>query len=181
MDKLTTRTLQFPDGYDEFLRQLKQRIQQAQIKAAPAVNRELVLLYWQIGRDILERQSLAGWGSKIIDRLAKDLHREFPEHKGFSPRNLNYMRAFAAAWTDKAIVQQLVARIPWGHNVRLLDMVKTSDERLWYVDQAVQQRLEPEHPRRADRDRPIPAAGEGANQFRCYASGAGLRLGPAAS
>jgi predicted nuclease of restriction endonuclease-like (RecB) superfamily len=127
-----------PDGYEEFLHDLKERIQQARLKAALAVNRELILFYWQLGRDILERQNQAGWGAKVIDRLAKDLHQEFPEVKGFSPRNLKYMRALAEAWPEQAIVQQLVAQIPWGHNVRLLDLVKTPAERLWYIDQAVQ-------------------------------------------
>jgi predicted nuclease of restriction endonuclease-like (RecB) superfamily len=107
---------------------LKQRIQQAQVKAMLAVNRELVILYWQIGRDILERQEKEGWGVGIIDRLAKDLHFEFPEVKGFSPRNLKYMKALAEAWPDQLIVQQAVAQLPWGHNVRLLDKVKNPEE-----------------------------------------------------
>jgi predicted nuclease of restriction endonuclease-like (RecB) superfamily len=127
-----------PEGYREFLLGLKLRIQQAQLKAALAVNRELILLYWQIGRDILERQERAGWGARIVERLAQDLHREFPEVKGFSPRNFKYMRAFAEAWPDEAIVQQLVAQLPWGHNVRLLDKVQDATERVWYVEQAIQ-------------------------------------------
>ena len=127
-----------PEGYREFLLGLKLRIQQAQLKAALAVNRELILLYWQIGRDILERQERAGWGARIVERLAQDLHREFPEVKGFSPRNFKYMRAFAEAWPDEAIVQQLVAQLPWGHNVRLLDKIQDPAERAWYVEQAIQ-------------------------------------------
>jgi predicted nuclease of restriction endonuclease-like (RecB) superfamily len=126
-----------PKGYDEFLRGLKQRIQQARLKAVLAVNRELILFYWQLGRDILERQDRAGWGTKIVDRLSEDLRREFPDQKGFSRTNLLCMRAFAEAWPDEAIVQQLVAQIPWGHNVRILDMVKDPEERLWYVQQAI--------------------------------------------
>src|SRR5262245_39918389 len=113
-----------PDGYEEFLRDLKQRIRNAQVRAALAVNRELVLLYWQIGRDILARQQEHGWGAKVIDRLAADLRQAFPDTQGFSPRNLKYMRAFAEAWPDEPIVQQVVAQIPWGHNVRILDYVK---------------------------------------------------------
>lgn len=124
-------------GYDEFLRGLKQRIRTAQVKAALAVNRELVLLYWSIGRDILDRQQKGGWGAKVIDRLSKDLHAEFPNMTGFSPRNLKYMRAFAEAWPEESIVQQLVAQLPWGHNVRLLDYIKSPEERLWYVNQAI--------------------------------------------
>jgi predicted nuclease of restriction endonuclease-like (RecB) superfamily len=117
---------------------LKRRIQEARLKAALAVNRELVLFYWQLGRDILERQNLAGWGAKVIDRLAADLHQEFPAVRGFSPRNLKYMRALAEAWPEEPIVQQLVAQIPWGHNLKILDLVKAPAERLWYIQQAVQ-------------------------------------------
>jgi predicted nuclease of restriction endonuclease-like (RecB) superfamily len=83
----------------------------------------MVLLYWDIGRMILDRQEREGWGAKIIDRLAADLREAFPDMKGFSPRNLKYMRAFAAEWTDLAIVQQVAAQIPWFHNCLLLDRV----------------------------------------------------------
>ena len=110
-----SRTLPLPPGSDAFLKDLKDRIRSAQIKAAPTVNRELVLLYWSIGRDILAQQQ-HGWGAKVIDRLAADLHHAFPEAQGFSPRNLKYMRAFAQAWPEEAIVQQAAAQIPWFHN-----------------------------------------------------------------
>jgi predicted nuclease of restriction endonuclease-like (RecB) superfamily len=85
------------------------------------VNRELVLLYWQIGRDILARQAEQGWGAKVIERLAHDLRTAFPDMKGFSRANLMYMRAFAEAWPDAEIVQQAVGQLPWGHNLVLLD------------------------------------------------------------
>ena len=127
-----------PAGYSKLLGDLKQRIQAAQLRASLAVNRELVFLYWQIGRDILARQERESWGAKVIDRLAGDLKAAFPEMKGFSPRNLKYMRAFAKAWPEEAIVQQLVAQIPWGHNVRILDYVKDPIEREWYVRATVQ-------------------------------------------
>jgi predicted nuclease of restriction endonuclease-like (RecB) superfamily len=123
--------------YQSLLADLKRRIAEAQVRAGLAVNRELVLLYWSIGRDILARQQAQGWGAKVIDSLAEDLRRAFPEMKGLSPRNLKYMRAFAEAWPDEAIVQRLVAQIPWGHNVRLLDHVKSADERRWYIEQTV--------------------------------------------
>ena len=100
-----------PAGYSKLLGELKQRIQAAQLRASLAVNRELVFLYWQIGRDILARQERENWGAKVIDRLAGDLKAAFPEMKGVSPRNLKYMRAFAEAWPEEAIVQQLVAQI----------------------------------------------------------------------
>lgn len=123
------------ENYTAFLRSLKDRIQQAQIKAALAVNKELTLLYWQIGREILTRQQQQGWGARIIDQLAKDLKREFPDIKGFSSRNLKYMRAFAEAYPDEQIVQQLAAQIPWFHNCVLLDKVKDPSERHWYIQQ----------------------------------------------
>jgi predicted nuclease of restriction endonuclease-like (RecB) superfamily len=124
--------------YNDFLKSLKERIRTAQVRAALAVNRELVLLYWQIGQDILIRQQQQGWGTKVIDQLAKDLKHEFPDMKGFSSRNLKYMRAFAEAYPDEPIVQQVVAQIPWGHNVRILDYVKAPTERLWYIQQTIE-------------------------------------------
>jgi predicted nuclease of restriction endonuclease-like (RecB) superfamily len=126
------------DGYAALLSELKARIRSARLRAAMAVNQELILLYWSIGRDILARQSAEGWGARVIDRLAADLRRDFPDMTGLSARNLKYMRAFAEAWPDEPIVQQAVARLPWGHNVRLLEAVKGPDERLWYARQAVE-------------------------------------------
>ncbi|MHC5773302.1 PDDEXK nuclease domain-containing protein [Nostoc sp.] len=125
-------------GYEDFLTELKSRISSAQLRAAVAVNKELVLLYWQIGRDILNRQQQQGWGAKVINRLAADLQKAFPEMKGFSRTNLMYMRALAEAYPDEQIVQQVVGQIPWGHNVRILDTIKDQTERLWYVQQTIQ-------------------------------------------
>jgi predicted nuclease of restriction endonuclease-like (RecB) superfamily len=105
-------------AYADLLRILKERIRTAQVRASLSANRELVLLYWQVGREILSRQASEHWGAKVIDRLAADLRHEFPEMRGLSPRNLKYMRAFAEAYPDAQFVQQAVAQIPWGHNVR---------------------------------------------------------------
>jgi predicted nuclease of restriction endonuclease-like (RecB) superfamily len=127
-----------PAVYDSFLQDLKDRIRTAQLRAALSVNRELVLLYWSVGRDILTRQENEGWGAKIIDRLSDDLTKAFPEMRGFRARNLKYMRAFAEAYPDKEFVQQVVAQLPWGHQVRILDSVKDSKQREWYIRQAVQ-------------------------------------------
>jgi predicted nuclease of restriction endonuclease-like (RecB) superfamily len=88
------------EGYSSFLQDLKERIRHAQVKAALSVNRELVLLYWQIGREILSRQASEGWGTKVIEQLAQDLRGEFPQLSGLSSRNLKYMRAFAEAYSD---------------------------------------------------------------------------------
>jgi len=130
--------LPLPPEYGPLLEELKERIRAAQIRAAVAVNRELVLLYWQIGRRILELQQSRSWGGHVVPKLSADLLRAFPGMKGFSPRNLKYLRAFAAAWPDEPIVQQVVAQIPWGHNVRLLDRLSSAEERLWYVRQTVE-------------------------------------------
>jgi predicted nuclease of restriction endonuclease-like (RecB) superfamily len=126
-----------PDGYDELLRQIKERIRSAQLRAALAANHELVLLYWQIGREILARQEQEGWGAKVIDRLSADLRRSFPDMTGLSPRNLKYMRAFAVAWPEEAIVQQAAAQIPWFHNCILLDKVESREQRLWYIKKTI--------------------------------------------
>ena len=115
---------------------MKQRIQAAQVKAAVAVNQELVLLYWDIGKEILTRQRKDGWGANVIERLAKDLHSEFPGMQGLSLRNLGYMKAFAEAWPDETILQQLAAKLPWFHNCVLLDKVKNTTER--HIQQAIQ-------------------------------------------
>jgi predicted nuclease of restriction endonuclease-like (RecB) superfamily len=126
-----------PAGYHEWLLDLKSRIHTAQQRAALAVNRELVLLYWQIGRDILARQAEQGWGAKVIERLAHDLRTAFPEMKGFSRANLMYMRAFADAWPDAAIVQQAVGQLPWGHNLVLLTRLKDPRQRMAYAQGAI--------------------------------------------
>jgi predicted nuclease of restriction endonuclease-like (RecB) superfamily len=126
-----------PAGYADWLAELKMRIQSAQQHAALAVNRELVLLYWQIGQDILQRQAAQGWGAKVIERLAHDLRIAFPDMKGFSRANLMYMRAFADAWPDSAIVQQLVGQLPWGHNLVLLTRLKDTAARRQYAERAI--------------------------------------------
>ncbi len=127
-----------PADYAAWLAELKTRIHNVQQRAALAVNRELVLLYWQIGRDILDRQGREGWGAKVIERLAQDLRSAFPDMKGFSPRNLKYMRAFAEAWPDTEFVQGVLAQLPWYHQLALLDKLKTEDERRWYAAKAIQ-------------------------------------------
>jgi predicted nuclease of restriction endonuclease-like (RecB) superfamily len=127
-----------PSGYADWLGDLKNRIQTAQQRAALTVNRELVLLYWQIGRDILERQAQQGWGAKVIERLAHDLRAAFPTVKGFSRANLMYMRAFAEAWPDAEIVQQAVGQLPWGHNLVLLTKLKDPSVRVAYAQRAIE-------------------------------------------
>ncbi len=127
-----------PAGYADWLTELKSRIHSAQLRASLAVNRELVLLYWQIGRHILARQAEQGWGAKVIDRLSQDLRAAFPGMTGFSPRNLKYMRAFAEAWPDEPFVQEVLAQLPWYHQLALLDKLPDSDSRRWYAAKAIE-------------------------------------------
>ncbi|MGH7874939.1 MAG: PDDEXK nuclease domain-containing protein [Candidatus Binatia bacterium] len=127
-----------PTGYAPLLVDLKARVRAAQVRAVLSVNRELVSLYWHIGREILRCQREEGWGAKVVERLAKDLRLEFPEMHGFSRANLLSMRAFADVYPNDAIVQQLVGQLPWGHNVLLLTKVKNTDQRLWYAQQALE-------------------------------------------
>ncbi len=127
-----------PAGYVAWLADLKAKIRDARLRTALAVNSELIMLYWQIGREILDRQARDGWGAKVVNRLAVDLRAEFPESRGFSRANLLYMRAFAEAWPDPAIVQRVVGQLPWGQNIELLG-VKDTAARLWYAQAAQEQ------------------------------------------
>jgi len=113
-----------PTDYQSFLHSIKTRVQQAQFQAVLTVNKELILLYWYIGKEILIRQEKEGWGANVIGRLSRDLHAAFPQMKGFSPRNLGYMKAFAQTYTDETFLQQPAAKIPWFHHCVLLDRVK---------------------------------------------------------
>ncbi|MGB0560196.1 MAG: PDDEXK nuclease domain-containing protein [Spirulinaceae cyanobacterium] len=124
--------------YIQFLEGLKQRIRSAQLRAALAVNQELIHLYWQIGREIILRQEEQGWGSKVISQLAKDLKREFPEMTGFSTTNLKYMRSFARAYTEAEIGQRCVDQLPWRHNIVLFTKLKTPKARFWYAQKALE-------------------------------------------
>ena len=126
------------DQYDTFLREVKDRIATARVRAALAVNAELVALYWQIGRMILDRQERHGWGGKVIDRLAVDLRTEFPGVRGFSRSTLQYARKLAVSYPTPEFVQQPVGQIPWGHIVLLLDKTKSSETADWYAEKTLE-------------------------------------------
>lgn len=124
--------------YKQLLEQLKTDIRTAQIKAALSVNRELVLLYWRIGKSILEKQKQLGWGAKVVEQISRDLKLEFPTMKGFSRTNLLYMRSFADSYADEQFVQQVAGQIPWFHNCVILDKVKDSKEREFYIRKTIE-------------------------------------------
>ena len=128
--------VELPEDYPDWLAELKRRIQSERMQIIIASNVAMTLLYWDIGQRILEKQKIQGWGAKIIDRLSFDLREQFPEMKGFSPRNLKYMRAFALAWPNREIVQTASAQLSWYHNTTLLEKVETPELRLWYAKKA---------------------------------------------
>ena len=133
-----TQVLSATPEYVAWLADLKSRVERARQRAALSVNRELMSLYWQIGREILERQQRQGWGAKVVDQLAADLRSAFPDMRGFSPRNLKYMRALAEAWPGDEFVQEPVAQLPWSHVVTLLDKLKTREAREWYAFKSIE-------------------------------------------
>lgn len=125
-------------GYIDLLDVIKNQIKKAQIKASLSVNRELIFLYWNIGKLVLERQENEGWGKSIVEHLSKDLGKEFPKRKGYSPRNLWDMRKFYNSYKEEPNLRQLVAEIPWGHNLVLLRKVKNINRRTWYIQKTIE-------------------------------------------
>ena len=127
-----------PEWYPELLVAVSTQISTGRSRAALAANREMLLSYWTIGRELADRESAEGWGAKVVTRLSADVRSAFPDAKGFSPRNLRYMKSFAQAWPDFPMVQQAVATLPWGHNVLLIDKLSDPGTRLWYASAAVE-------------------------------------------
>jgi predicted nuclease of restriction endonuclease-like (RecB) superfamily len=126
----------FPSGYAAWLTQLKTRVTAARTRAALAVNAEAIRLYHDIGLELLVRRNDAAWGDKVLDTLSRDLRAAFPDMKGFSVRNLKYMRYFAEKCPDGSIGQQAAAQLPWFHIVLLLTKTNTATERDWYATRA---------------------------------------------
>jgi predicted nuclease of restriction endonuclease-like (RecB) superfamily len=125
--------------YEQLLSDIKLLVVKAKTHAIISVNQTLLLLYWQLGKRILATQSVKGWGAKVVESLSNDLRFTFPEMKGFSVRNLNYMRKFAEAYPDFSIVQTVSAQLSWSHHILLLDSFSAENLRLWYVLKAVEQ------------------------------------------
>ena len=125
----------FVSGIISFIENIKSEITAAQYRAAVHVNADMILLYYDIGCVINEHKS---WGNKFIDNVAADIRIAFPKSKGYSVRNLKYMAKFARTYPDREFVQQVVAQIPWGHNIVLLDKVADMDERKWYIQKSAE-------------------------------------------
>lgn len=126
------------DAYLKFIEEVKSEMQKQRISVVLNANSSMTCLYWNIGRDILKKQEEEGWGTKIIDRMAKDLKDAFPEMSGFSPRNIKYMRKFADSWPDFEIVQRVVAQIPWRTNISLMDKLRDEESRIWYAYKVIE-------------------------------------------
>lgn len=127
------------EGYAELLTALKARIQAARTRAFLSANHELITLYWDIGKMIVERQQKHGWGDAVIDRISQDLRREFPDNKGFSRSNLFYMRQFYLTYKDSGeIVQRLVGQIPWGHNISIFSQAKDPRAYEYYLRASIE-------------------------------------------
>lgn len=130
------------NNYFTTLEDIKKRVKSSQIKAHFTVNKELIILYWQIGNIILEKQKQFDWGTSIINNLSQDLKNKFGTIKGFSARNLRKMKLFAEEYPEfkdiNSIWPQAVAKLPWGHNIELISKVKNKEQRLWYAQQAVE-------------------------------------------
>ncbi len=122
-----------PSDYAAFLKIIKRHISESRLQAYRAVNKELITLYWNIGEEIAMRQERDGWGKSVVERLSRDLREEFPGTSGFSARNLWYMRCFYVEYKDSPILQQLVAEVPWGHNLLIFNKIKGMSERGYYL------------------------------------------------
>ena len=127
-----------PADYGSVLDALKDRIRSERLRVTLAANSAMVLLYWDMGNSILERQRQQGWGARVIDRLSHDLTTAFPDMSGLSPRNLKYMRKFAEVWPDRQIVQEALAQITWYHNLALMEKCADPEARLWYAQQVLE-------------------------------------------
>lgn len=141
--KIKSKSLFIPSGYKLFLEEVKKRIRSAQLKAASTINRELIELYWSIGKDLAERQEKEGWGTRTIEKFGEDIQKSFPGIEGFSRRNIFRMKAFYVEYqkVPQAVAQLMelpIFNIPWGHNAILLEKIKDVKIRLWYAQKTIE-------------------------------------------
>ena len=129
---------EFGGNYREFIDSIKENIKTQHTRVLLQANREIICLYWQIGKAITQKQVEEGWGTKVIDRIASDLKEAFPDMTGFSTRNIKYMRKFAECWSDFEFVQRVVAQIPWRSNISLLDKLSDETSRVWYAHKTIE-------------------------------------------
>lgn len=126
------------DTYLSFIDNIKNEIKKQRLSVVLSANASMICLYWNIGKAILNKQAEEGWGSKVIDRISKDINDAFPDMSGFSPRNIKYMRKFAEVWNNYEIMQRTAAQIPWRSNILLMDKLSNQDERVWYAQKTLE-------------------------------------------
>lgn len=126
------------DTYLSFIDNIKNEIKKQRLSVVLSANASMICLYWNIGKAILNKQAEEGWGSKVIDRISKDINDAFPDMTGFSPRNIKYMRKFAEVWNDYEFMQRTAAQIPWRSNILLMDKLSNQDERVWYAQKTLE-------------------------------------------
>ncbi len=127
-----------PSIYQSLFKDIKQKIRSSQLRAVLAVNAEMIGLYWQIGKSIAQKQTEKGWSAGVIPQLSKDLKGEFPDLKGYSERNLGRMLAFYREYPEDSILPQAVAKLPWGHNILLIEKIKDQNLRFWYTQKCIE-------------------------------------------
>lgn len=135
--KIQENSLHLDNDYMDFLSSIRARLKTAQIRAALAANSELIKFYWELGNDLIEKQKTQKWGAHFLEQFSHDMRKAFPEMQGFSVTNLKRMRLFAQAYLDFQIRAQAVPQLPWGHIVRLMQMIKDESKREWYADQTI--------------------------------------------
>lgn len=126
------------DSYLSFIDNIKKEIEKQRLSVVLSANTSMMCLYWNIGKAILNKQAEEGWGSKVIDRISKDIKDAFPDMSGFSSRNIKYMRKFADVWNDYEIMQRTAAQIPWRSNILLMDKLSNQNERVWYAQKTIE-------------------------------------------
>ena len=124
--------------YVEWINNLKKRFRQVQLKAAVKINNELLNFYWELGKEITQKQKETKWGDKFLESLSKDLMAEFPDVKGFSLRNLKYIRQWYLFWENGQQAVALITQIPWGHNLVIISKCKNTKEALFYVQKTIE-------------------------------------------
>ena len=125
-------------SYASFINELKETVRSTRIQVTLQANAQLIMMYWRVGKMILEAQEKEGWGARVIDRISLDLKSAFPDMKGFSASNLKNMRYFAREWPDLEIGQRCVVQLPWRSNLALLAKLNNEEDRLWYAEQAIE-------------------------------------------
>jgi predicted nuclease of restriction endonuclease-like (RecB) superfamily len=134
----TNTPLRIDADYKTFLQDVKDKIKIARLRAALSVNQELIQFYWELGNMIIQKQKSSHWGDKLIEALAADLKRSFPDTQGFSRSNLHSIKKFAEAYETLEIVQSLPGQLPWTHNLVLLERLKGQQERFWYAKKTIE-------------------------------------------